>query len=132
MGRERSRQGQQFHFTAIFQVIQTTRTDKFPTVTAVLSGVRVLAVDVPPVNRLILREMLTSRGAQVDEAADGPSALKMRAEASTSGLPCRLVILDCRMLGMDGFTVAERVRAAGYSGLSVMMLTSDDLRADIP
>jgi DNA-binding NarL/FixJ family response regulator len=33
---------------------------------------------------------------------------------------------------MDGFAVAERVKASGNTGLSVMMLTSDDLPADIP
>jgi DNA-binding NarL/FixJ family response regulator len=36
------------------------------------------------------------------------------------------------MPGMDGFTVAERVKAIGYGDLSVTMLTSDDLRAEIP
>jgi two-component system, sensor histidine kinase and response regulator len=65
--------------------------------TAVLAGVRVLVVDDQAVNRLILREMLASRGAAIDEAADGPSALKMLVKASTSGLPYRLLILDCRM-----------------------------------
>jgi two-component system, sensor histidine kinase and response regulator len=124
--------GSKFHFVANFQVIRTPNHDRFPKLTAVLGGVRVLVVDDQAVNRLILREMLASRGAEIDEAADGPTALKMLAEASGSGLPYRLLILDCRMPEMDGFTVAERVKASGYGGLSVMMLTSDDLRAEIP
>jgi two-component system sensor histidine kinase/response regulator len=35
------------------------------------------------------------------------------------------------MPGMDGFQVAERIKATGYDGLPVLMLTSDDLKIGI-
>jgi two-component system sensor histidine kinase/response regulator len=34
-----------------------------------------------------------------------------------------------RMPGMDGYDMAEQIRATPYDGLSVLMLTSDDLKA---
>jgi CheY-like chemotaxis protein len=82
-------------------------------------------------NRLILREMLTSRGAEVIEAEDGPQGLALLERARLSGQPFNLLLLDCRMPGMDGFQVAERINAAGYKGLSLLMLTSDDLKVDL-
>jgi CheY-like chemotaxis protein len=105
--------------------------ERRPTVTVMLSGVRVLVVDDNFSNRLILREMLASRGAEVDEAADGPSALVHLEGARASGIPYKLMLLDCRMPGMDGFQVAERIRAAPEQGLTVLMLSSDDLKVQL-
>jgi CheY-like chemotaxis protein len=73
--------------------------ERRPTVTAMLSGVRVLVVDDNFSNRLILREMLSSRGAEVAEAEDGPSALDQLERARDRGIPYKLMLLDCRMPG---------------------------------
>ncbi len=96
-----------------------------------LTGVRALVVDDNPVNRLILREMLSSRGAEVDEAEDGLTALERIERARTNGMPYKLMLLDCRMPGMDGFEVAERVKARSDKSLTVLMLSSDDLAAQV-
>jgi two-component system, sensor histidine kinase and response regulator len=96
-----------------------------------LSGMRVLVVDDNFTNRLILREMLANRGAEVAEAGDGQSALDLINYARTRGVPYELLLLDCRMPGMDGFEVAERVRAEAEHGLTVLMLTSDDLKVQL-
>lgn len=108
------------------------RADKFPTVTAVLAGVRVLAVDNREVNRLILREMLTSRGAEVHEAADGPSALRMLMEAGGRRSP--IPVADTRLprAWYRRIHRGRAMKASGCSGLSVTLLTSDDLRVEIP
>ena len=127
-------EGSAFHFTARFTVVESPFTavvEKTRNLTAVLSGVRVLVVDDQPVNRLILREMLSSRGALVDEADNGAIALAMLEASSKSAKPYRLILLDCRMPGMDGFEVAERIKSLSYGALSVMMLTSDDLKSEI-
>src|SRR2546426_153262 len=51
--------------------------------------------------------------------------------AHESGDPYRLVLLDCRMPEMDGFQVAERLRAIpNLAGITVMMLTSDSRTDD--
>ena len=96
-----------------------------------LSGVRAFVVDDNDTNRLILREMLSNRGAVVDEAEDGPAALEQFEHARTRGIPHTLMILDCRMPGMDSFQVAERLKAREAQGLTVLMLSSDDLKVEI-
>ncbi|MBK8114472.1 MAG: hypothetical protein IPK44_08020 [Candidatus Accumulibacter sp.] len=40
---------------------------------------------------------------EVVEAADGPTALMMRAASLAEGKAFELIVLDCNMPGMDGF-----------------------------
>jgi CheY-like chemotaxis protein len=93
--------------------------------------VRALVVDDNETNRLILRQILSTRGAAVDEAAGGPQALAKLESATSVGKPFRLVLLDCRMPGMDGFQTAERIRAGDHRGLTILMLTSDGLKLNV-
>jgi CheY-like chemotaxis protein len=123
--------GSVFHFTANFQVPTDRAVERRAAVTVILTGVRVLVVDDNFTIRLILREMLSSRGAEVDEAEDGPAALEHFERAMTSGIPYKLMLLDCRMPGMDGFEVAKRVKARAETGLTVLMLSSDDLKVEL-
>ena len=123
--------GSVFHFTAHFQVQTGAPREQLPSTTVMLSGVRALVVDDNSTNRLILREMLSSRGAEVDEAEDGLTALEHIERARTVGVPFKLVLLDCRMPGMNGFQVAERLKAASEEGLTVLMLSSDDLKVQL-
>jgi two-component system response regulator HydG len=58
---------------------------------------RVLVVDDDPGVRYTLREILTSEGLQVDEAADGEEAL-----ARYDAAPAALVLTDLRMPRLDG------------------------------
>jgi signal transduction histidine kinase/CheY-like chemotaxis protein len=120
--------GSVFHFAVTLDVQATSKVEKLPAVAALLPGTRVLIVDDNATNRLILREMLSGRGAQVVEAEDGPSALEELQAASQSGNPFKLMLLDCRMPDMDGFEVAEQVRLKHNESLTVLMLSSDDLK----
>jgi signal transduction histidine kinase/CheY-like chemotaxis protein len=120
--------GSAFHFTARFEIGSVPLSMEPSAVTLMLSGIRALVVDDNATNRLILREMLASRGAEVSEAADGPQGLALLERARLSGRPFKLLLLDCRMPGMDGFQVAERIKATGYEGLPLLMLSSDDLK----
>ncbi len=123
--------GSTFYFTAIFGV-QATPTYQSQTAPADLNNLRVLVVDDNSTNRLILREMLSARGAIVHEASDGVAALAAWEQSQTSQQPYQLVLLDCRMPGMDGFEVCERLRKGlQLSEAVVMMLTSDNRRGDI-
>ena len=123
--------GSVFHFTAHFQLQTDAPAEKIPAVTVMLSGVRALVIDDNFNNRLILREMLSSRGAEVDEAEDGLDGLERVERARASGVPYQLVLLDCRMPGMDGFQVAERLKAGVEHDLTVLMLSSDDLKVQL-
>ena len=91
-----------------------------------LTGKRILIADDHETNRLLCRDILTRSGAHVVEAGDGPSALTSLQQARTGGFPFHLVILDCRMPDMDGFSVAETIRASPEWALTpILMLTSD-------
>ena len=97
-----------------------------------LSGVRALVVDDHPTNRLILRETLGAWGATVTEAENGQAGLNALKQAAESAAPYELLLLDCRMPGMDGFAVAEAVNSSTVrNGLTVIMLTSNHWADDI-
>ncbi len=70
-----------------------------------LSGT-VLVVEDNPVNRVIAEEMLQSLGLACLEAQDGVEALDVLARRSVD-----LVLMDCQMPGMDGYTATQHIRA---------------------
>ncbi len=97
-----------------------------------LGGVRCLVVDDYPTNRLILRETLFSWGAAVVEADSGEQAMEALNAALASQESYDLLLLDCRMPGMDGFEVIERIHAdARLQDLTIIMLASDRWADDI-
>jgi PAS domain S-box-containing protein len=117
--------GSVFHFTACFGISQGEHADA---ASLDLDGVRVLVVDDNATNRLILREILTRRGAEVHEACGGKEALSEVERARAHGTPHRLILLDCRMPEMDGFEVARRLRREPHASRpTILMLTSDDM-----
>jgi two-component system, sensor histidine kinase and response regulator len=117
--------GSTFYFTARFRV-QTDSARQAPRKGANLNGLRVLIVDDNATNRLILTETLSGRGAEVGEADSGEKALAEWQRAVDSGKPYKLVLLDCRMPGMDGFETARRLQSLSVGHeLIVLMLTSD-------
>jgi len=123
--------GSAFQFSARFEITNAPLALEPSTEALMLSGVRALVVDDNATNRLILREMLTSRGAEVSESEDGPQGLMLLERARQSGRPFKLLLLDCRMPRMDGFQVADRIKATGYDGMPILMLTSDDLKIEL-
>jgi two-component system sensor histidine kinase/response regulator len=97
-----------------------------------LQDLRVLVVDDNATNRLILREILTAWGARVAEAENGIEGLAALKQAQDAGQPYQLVLLDGRMPQMDGFGMAEAIhRDSGFSGMTVLMLTSDARSGDL-
>ena len=117
--------GSVFHFTAQLDRCAGPIAAAAPPAPDMLVGVRTLVVDDNATNRLILREMLGRAGAIVSEAIDGPTALVMDEEAATAGQSYQLILLDCRMPGMDGFEVARKL--PHRAGRIVLMLSSDQL-----
>lgn len=124
-------QGSTFHCTLAFGIASNPPANRM-TPQINLSGVHALVVDDHPTNRLILRETLGAWGATVSEAENGPASLAELKRASESATPYELLLLDCRMPGMDGFAVAEAVNASPIrKGLTVIMLTSNHWADDI-
>lgn len=123
--------GSTFHCSLLFQ-IQTTSPNQKSTAPIDLTGVRILAVDDHPTNRLILREALGSWGAQVTEASDGIAALDEFRCAAKLGKNYDLLFLDCRMPRMSGFEVVEQIHTfSPQKRPTVIMLTSDHWADDI-
>ncbi|MHB8124438.1 MAG: PAS domain S-box protein [Desulfitobacteriaceae bacterium] len=98
----------------------------------VLQGIKVLVIDDNFTNCLILRETLADWGTLVTTKENGPAGLEELQRAKKMNDPYKLVLLDCRMPVMDGFTVADKIQNnPGLAGTTIMMLTSDMRIGDI-
>ena len=97
-----------------------------------LHGLRSLAVDDHPINRKILVETLSSWNAHVRAVGDGHQALTALRQAAESSHPYGLLLIDCRMPGMDGFQVVDAIRRSDLAaGLTIIMMASDHWADDI-
>ena len=80
----------------------------------------VLVVDDEELNRKLLRELLSSRGYQIEEAADGEEALRKAREASPD-----LVLLDVRMPRVDGLQACRELKQDPQTQLiPIVLLTA--------
>ncbi|MGB4068520.1 MAG: response regulator [Nitrospira sp.] len=123
--------GSTFHCSLLLQA-QTEPRHQQSATPINLEGIRVLVVDDHPINRLILRELLSAWGAQVTEASDGMTALDELRHASEREQAYELLLLDCRMPEMSGFQVVEQLKSLpNESCPTVIMLTSDHWADDI-
>jgi two-component system, sensor histidine kinase and response regulator len=96
-----------------------------------LAGVPVLVVDDNLVNRRYFEKTLRRWRMKPTLVGDGPLALTTLAGAAEAGTPFMLVLLDANMPGMDGFEVAQRIKAMPeLSGIAVMMLSSSGGQMD--
>jgi PAS domain S-box-containing protein len=114
--------GSTFHFTADFE---TRRAAVASTKPKALEGLRVLVVDDNATNRRILDEMLASWRMTPTTVADANSALAVLRHSSGGPGAFDVVISDCQMPGIDGFTFAQRVkRDRQLATTPIVMLTS--------
>ena len=81
---------------------------------------RILIVDDDRALRLVLAELLKDAGHAVDEAPDGPEALR-RLDAAVFDI----VLLDIGLPGLSGLDVLAHARAAASPPIAIMM-TADD------
>jgi signal transduction histidine kinase/CheY-like chemotaxis protein len=123
--------GSTFHFTLPFDTAPARDSDKALSVSD-LAGLPVLVIDDNGTNRRVLASM-ARHWRMVPTAVDGgEEALVVLKQALDHGTPFRLVLLDASMPGMDGFEVAERIRARpGLAGATILMLTSRDRAGDV-
>lgn len=86
-----------------------------------LVGLRILAVEDMELNRIVLGDMLENEGAQVVFAEDGRQALDLL--VAPGGGHFDLLLTDIQMPVMDGYELAQRVRAL-HIGLPVIGLSA--------
>jgi two-component system, sensor histidine kinase and response regulator len=90
-----------------------------------LRDVRVLVVDDNATNRNILHQQVLSWGMRNGCAANAQEALEMLREATTTGDPYELAILDRMMPGMNGLELARAIKVdPAIAALPLIMLTS--------
>jgi CheY-like chemotaxis protein len=83
---------------------------------------KVLFVEDDPLNRRVVRDMLSVVGATMAEAADAETGLRMIDEGDY-----HVVLMDLRMPGMDGETAirAVRSRADAKRSVPIIVVTAD-------
>jgi PAS domain S-box-containing protein len=89
---------------------------------------RVLLAEDNEVNQLVARRMLEEVGATVTVAVDGHQAVAAIELGSFD-----LVVMDCQMPGLDGFSATARIRAAEESKgghLPILAVTANSLVGD--
>ncbi len=103
--------GSTFWFTGRFEKQSEPAKTASQTATS-LSGARVLIVDDNVMNRSILNHQTSSWGMIASEAESGERALELLRAAVTRGEPYDIALLDLMMPEMDGFQLAEAIKAA--------------------
>ncbi len=129
--------GSTFHFPAAMAPAPADADDPEtaapPPAMPPLAAVPTLIVDDNRAIRTLLAELTRRAGAIVTTVETGREALAELERAAATRGAYRLMLLDARMPGMDGFAV---IRALGKTILNdcavVMMLASDDLNLQMP
>ncbi len=100
------------------------RLDSVAAARTALAGKRVLIVEDDPVQRTATRQKLgpIALTTELDEAPDGQTALRMLARRQYD-----IVLLDLHMPGLDGYAVADKIRAgrAGSPDVHIVAYTSE-------
>jgi len=123
--------GSTFRFTAQLAVDTAARPERCRLKRHDLHGLRALVVDDSATNRLILEEMLRGWEMRPTGVESGAESLAKLQTAANQGAPFDLVLLDGRMPGMDGFAVAQEIRARSeLAGAPLLMLSSADHPGD--
>jgi PAS domain S-box-containing protein len=96
-----------------------------------LRGCRVLVVDDNDNARLVLSDILAGMSFRVGAVAAGTAALEEVRGAAAAGDPYRIVFLDWRMPGMDGFEVARRIGTLGLDPLPRLVMVTAHGREEV-
>jgi len=126
-----SGRGSRFHFTARFGLPQGESAAKHGEPPDV-HELPVLVVDDNATNRFILTEMLASWRMKPTAVEGAREALEELRRAANVGEPYPVVLLDSLMPEMDGFALAEQIRAQSeLVGATIMMLVSSDRQGSV-
>ncbi len=122
--------GSCFHFTLRAPLAQEEAASE--TVPALsLADLRVLIVDDNDANRQLLAEIVRAQGMDATLAENARVGVRELEAAAAAKAPFRLLLLDCHMPEVDGFTMVEEMRQrATIADTTIVMLTSAGQRGD--
>jgi signal transduction histidine kinase/DNA-binding response OmpR family regulator len=124
-------QGSTFHFTLKLLRGKPAASAGAILKPAVLQDVAVLVVDDNSTNRQMLNELLSHWGMKPTLAENGMRGIEILEQTNAAGAAFPLILLDCHMPDMDGFTLAKRIKSdPRFKGAIIMMLTSGGQRGD--
>jgi signal transduction histidine kinase/CheY-like chemotaxis protein/HAMP domain-containing protein len=96
------------------------------------SGRRALLVDDVEINRVIVTSLLDVTGISIDEAADGPEAVRMFAESPENTYD--IIFMDVQMPLMDGYEATGAIRGldrADARTVPIVALTANAFKEDV-
>ncbi|MCK5544315.1 MAG: response regulator [Desulfobulbaceae bacterium] len=118
--------GALFHFTSSLKLLEVPFKKQEQPSFQDISSLSILVVDDFSTNRDFLEKILIDRVRSVETADSGKAALVLLKERRFD-----IVVLDARMSGLDGFSVAQKIRDdPDLSRVIVIMLTSAGQRGD--
>jgi len=120
-----SGQGSTFHFLARLGMSSGPAGPAARADAECLRDLPVLVVDDNATNRRILVEWCRQWAMQPIAVDSGPAALEVMAHRRAAGSPVRLVLTDSQMPEMDGFALAQRIKAdPALAGVTILLLSS--------
>jgi hypothetical protein len=123
--------GSVFHFMVWLSLSTEPAPRRIALDVSILQGVNVLVVDDNATNRRILEESLKAWGIKATSVDGGKAALEEMKKGEIAGTPFAIVLVDYMMPGMDGFELAEKIKADQSIANAIMiMLTSAAQRGD--
>jgi CheY-like chemotaxis protein len=123
--------GATFHFNVILGVKEGEHGIGEPVDIQSLKGVHALIVDDNCMNREIFRENLCRWGLEPECADSGEKALETLKDAASHDKKFKLILMDVRMPGMDGYSTVEAInRDEEIKDVQIVMLTSSGSKGD--
>lgn len=126
--------GTTFYFTAQFALSAQhyPKPARHSEQLASLANLAILVVDDNRTNRMILAEILSNWTMHPVLAADAEQALHLLKQQAELKQPFPVILLDAQMPNLNGFELAETIKAnPALDGATIMMLSASDLDDDI-
>ncbi len=121
--------GSQFEFSLALELV--AETGDIPSTSDGLAGLHVLLVDDNATSLHVIARSLETFGMTVESADSGTGALDKFKRSGNAGPSVDLLLIDAHMPFMDGFELAQQLRALpDGTALKLVMLTSAGIKGD--